>query len=54
MSFMTPPSASGAGSANSSPGSDDAGEEDAGDVDDAKAAEIDAQLEELKRKLSAT
>jgi len=51
---VTPPSASGAGSANSSPGSDGATEEeDAGDVDDAKAAEIDAQLEELKRKLSA-
>lgn len=50
---VTPPSASGAGSANSIPGSDDASEEDAGDVDDAKAAEIDAQLEELKRKLSA-
>ncbi len=28
--------------------------DDAGEVDDAKAAEIDAQLEELKRKLSAT
>jgi phage shock protein A len=47
---VTPPSASAAGSANSSPGD----EEDAGEVDDAKAAEIDAQLEELKRKLSAT
>lgn len=42
--------------ANSSPpppADDDLGE-DAGDVDDAKAAEIDAQLEELKKKLSAT
>jgi phage shock protein A len=49
---VTPPSASAGAGASSA--ADDAGDEDAGDVDDAKAAEIDAQLEELKRKLSAT
>lgn len=39
-------------SSASAPQEDDV--DDAGEVDDAKAAEIDAQLEELKRKLSAT
>jgi phage shock protein A len=51
---VTPPSASAGAGASASSAADDAGDEDAGDVDDAKAAEIDAQLEELKRKLSAT
>jgi phage shock protein A len=50
---VTPPTTASGSAANSSP-ADDAGEEDAGEVDDSKAAEIDAQLEELKRKLSAT
>lgn len=51
---VTPPRAA----ANTSPADDaaDAGDDAGGDAgeDDAKAAEIDAQLEELKRKLSAT
>lgn len=43
------------GAANGTPPSSGAGdEEEPGEVDESKAAEIDAQLEELKKKLSAT
>jgi phage shock protein A len=43
-----------AANSNPPPPADDDLGEDAGEVDDSKAAEIDAQLEELKKKLSAT
>jgi len=59
---VTPPQAGGGGAGGGGGGATASGaagagaddDEDAGEVDDSKAAEIDAQLEELKRKLSAT